>query len=161
MSGLITLYMIETHLDGLFTDTPPTVSPTTMATEAAQHLRTPETHALVVVDETDAVVGIVTESDIVALVAEERTELTVAAFMSSPPVTTTPETSVHVAAERMRQAGVKHLPVVTDGTYRGLVSASDLVPYVSRRRLEITWQGEPFSASDVTETDDPELQVAD
>ncbi|SFL49087.1 CBS domain-containing protein [Halogranum rubrum] len=153
--------MIETSLDGLFTDSSPTVSPTTMAADAAQQLRTPKTHALVVVNETDRVVGIVTESDIVALIAEERTELTVAEFMSSPPVTTTPETSVLTAAKLMRESGVKHLPVVADGSYRGLVSASDLVPYVSRRRLEITWQGEPFSASDVTETDDPELQVAD
>jgi CBS domain-containing protein len=148
--------MIETRVETLLTDAPPTISKTAPAAEAAQRLRAPDTHALVVVDPTDTVVGIVTESDIVALVAEESTHLRVSAFMSASPVTTTPETNVLAAADRMRETGVKHLPVVDDGVYRGLVSASDLTPYVSRRRLRITWQGEPFTGPEETE-----LQAAD
>lgn len=147
--------MIETRVETLLTDSP-LVPESAPATEAAQCLREPAVEALLVVDATDSVVGVVTESDIVALVAEECTELPVSAFMSTPAVTTTPDVSVRAAADRMREAGVKHLPVVDDGVCRGLVSASDLAPYVSRRRLDITWQGEPFTAPE-----EPELQVAD
>ena len=148
--------MIETRVETLLTEFASPVSAATSSAEAAQHLRAADVHALVVVDADDDVVGVVTESDLVALVAEESTHLPVSAFMSAPPVTTTPETTVLAAAERMRETGVKHLPVVDDGVYRGLVSASDLAPYVSRRRLRITWQGEPFTAPEETE-----LQAAD
>jgi CBS domain-containing protein len=151
--------MIEIRIETLLTESPPLVSESTSATEAAKRLREPAVDALLVVDTTDSVVGVVTESDIVALVAEERTELPVSTFMSTPAVTTTPDVSVRTAADRMRETGVKHLPVVDDGVCRGLVSASDLAPYVSRRRLAITWQGDSFTAPEAPE--ELELQVAD
>jgi CBS domain-containing protein len=148
--------MIETRIEMLVGGEPPTIPTSASASEAAQRLRTPDVDALVVVGPTGDVDGIVTESDIVALVAEESTHLPVSAFMSNPPVTTTPETNVLAAADRMREAGVKHLPVVADGTCRGLVSAADIAPYVSRRRLEIRWHGDPFSAPE-----EPDPRVAD
>ncbi|WP_089824822.1 CBS domain-containing protein [Halogranum amylolyticum] len=148
--------MIETRVETLLTASPPTISQTASATSAAERLRDPDTDALVVVDATDEVVGIVTGSDIVALVAEESTHLPVSAFMSGPPVTTTPETTVFAAADRMREAGVRQLPVVEDGECRGLLSASTLARYVSRRRLDITWQGDPF-----TPPEDPGPRTAD
>jgi CBS domain-containing protein len=147
--------MIRTPVATLLRESPPTISPSTSAAEAAQRVRDPDTAALVVVDG-GTVVGLVTESDLVALVAEERTDLTVSAFMSTPPVTTPPETTVDAAADRMREAGVKHLPVVEDGTCCGLVSVTDLAPYVSRRRLGIAWQGEPFTPPEL-----PGPRVAD
>lgn len=150
--------MIRTRVATLLRDSPPTVSPSTPAVEAAQRLRDPTTAALPVVDDDDAVLGIVTESNIVALVAEERTDLAVSSFMSTPPVTT-PETTVAAAADRMRTAGVRHLPVVEDGAYCGLVGVSDLEPFVSRRRLDIPPESDAFTPPE--DPKDPELQLAD
>ncbi|WP_338739590.1 CBS domain-containing protein [Haloplanus salilacus] len=53
---------------------------------------------------------------------------------------------VGLAADRMRDDGVSRLPVVDDdGTYVGLVVRDDLLPYLSRHRLEIDWTGETLS----------------
>ncbi|WP_332897224.1 CBS domain-containing protein [Haladaptatus sp. CMSO5] len=142
--------MIQIYVASLAATALPTVPPTATATEAAYLLREPDVPALVVIDDTETVVGVVTEADIVALVAEESTHLPVSSFMSSPVVTVTPETSVHVAADTMQKTGVKHLPVVGDGVYRGLLSVEDIAPYVSRHRLDIEWKGETFSAPEGT-----------
>jgi hypothetical protein len=45
----------------------------------------------------------------------------------------------------MRAAGVKHLPVVGDDGYRGLLSAADLAPYLPRHSLDIEWDDDPLS----------------
>lgn len=142
--------MIKTRLTTLLRNSPPTVTPSTPAVEAARRLRERAGSGLVVVDH-DTVVGVVSDSDIVALVAEECTDLPVGAFMSTPPVTASPEMTVAAAADRMREAGVRHLPVVEDGTCCGLVSANDLAPFVSRRRLGTVWEGEPFTAPEELE----------
>lgn len=102
--------------------------------------------ALVVCDATETVVGIMTESDIVAVVAERGGNRPVESFMSTPVVTIVPSTPVGIAADRMRDAGITLLPVVDDeDAYRGLVTRADLAPHLSRHRLDITWNGDPLT----------------
>jgi CBS domain-containing protein len=137
--------MIETPVSAAATRSPPTVSPDTTTVEAARRLRQPDVPALVVLDSAERVVGIVTQSDIVALVAEGGGDRPVASYMSTAVVTTAPSTPVDVAADRMREAGVANLPVVEGGAYRGLLTREDLRPYVSRHRLAIEWTGEPLT----------------
>lgn len=143
--------MIEVPVSSLVTEAP-TVPPETVAVDAASHLRRPAVPALVVTDEAGAVTGVVTESDVVAAVAEGATNPPVESFMSAPVVTVSPDTNVGLAADRMRDAGVGLLPVVDEGSYRGVVSKAALAPYLSRHRLEVSWQGEPLS---LDESDDP------
>ena len=136
--------MIEVPVSSLVTDAS-TVEPETSAMEAAGYLRQPDEPALVVRDGGE-VVGVVTESDIVAVVAEGGSNPRVASFMSSPVVTVPPSTHVGLAADRMRDAGVGLLPVVeADGTYRGVVTKEALAPSLSRHRLEIPWDSEPLT----------------
>jgi len=136
--------MIEIPVSKLVTDAT-TVDPETSAMEAAGYLRQPEEPALVV-REGEVVVGVVTESDIVAVVAEGGSNPPVASFMSSPVVTIPPSTQVGLAADRMRDAGVGSLPVVDDGgAYHGVVTREALAPYLSRHRLEITWDSDPLT----------------
>ncbi|WP_122090200.1 CBS domain-containing protein [Halalkalicoccus subterraneus] len=135
--------MIETYVEAVMTDTVPTVSPTTPVASAAQRLRDPAVPALVVLDD-QRVVGIVTESDFVALVAETNEPVSVEAIMSTPVVTVPSGTPTGLAADRMHEAGVRHLPVVDGETYRGLVSLRSLSPFLSRARLDVTWRGEPI-----------------
>lgn len=149
--------MIETTVDAIGVPSAGTVPPETPVSEAAQHLREPDVSALVVEDD-GAVVGIVTESDIVALVAETDAQPTVRAIMSAPVRTTESTAALTEAAERMRSAGVKHLPVVDDGGYHGLLSARMLASYLPRYTLEIEWQDEPLSVDPV---DSGELTASD
>jgi CBS domain-containing protein len=74
-------------------------------------------------------IGIVTERDMVAALAEgadpKRTR--VADYMTELPVTISPDDDVKVAAHRMAELGVRHLPVV-DGQYLvGMLSMRDLL----------------------------------
>ncbi|QGX95091.1 CBS domain-containing protein [Haloplanus rallus] len=136
--------MIETTLSAADLRSPPTVPPAMPVTEAAEYLRRPEVSVLPVLDD-GSVVGVVTASDLVAMVAETDGRPSVRTIMSSPVTTVPPETTVSEAAERMRTAGVKHLPVVDDEGYRGVLSVTDLSPYLPRHHLSIEWRDDPLS----------------
>ncbi|WP_256392298.1 CBS domain-containing protein [Natronoarchaeum rubrum] len=146
--------MIDVPVAAVASATAPEVSPETTTVEAASRLRRPEVPALVVCDRT-SVVGIVTESDVVAAVAERGTDRPVESYMSSPVVTARPSTPVGIAADRMRDAGITLLAVVEDGAYEGVVTRRSLRPYVSRRRLAVDWDGEPLSLDDPNAADAP------
>lgn len=137
--------MIDPQIEPAITLDARIVDPSTPIDEAAAHLRVPSVPALVVRDEADDLVGIVTESDLVALLAETDDLTTVATAMSAPVTTIRPTATVTEAAATMREAGVKHLPVVDDrGAYHGLVSTTTLAPYRSRRSLDVEWTDEPL-----------------
>ena len=128
--------MIELTVDAVRLHSPRTITTGTPVSEAATYLRRSDVSALpVLVD--GSVVGIVTQSDIVALVAETDDRPAVRMVMSSPVTTISPTTTLTAAAETMRTAGVKHLPVVDDGSYRGLLSIQTLAPYLSRHHLKV------------------------
>ncbi|WP_254525040.1 CBS domain-containing protein [Natrinema caseinilyticum] len=135
--------MIETTVAAVGLRQSVTIAPETSVTEAARRLRCTDVPALVVLED-DAVVGVVSESDLVAMIAETDDRPTVRALVSTPVATTSPSATLSEAAETMRTSGVKHLPVVGDGRFRGLLSARTLAPYLPRHRLEIEWRAEPM-----------------
>ena len=160
--------MIETTIDPVLTSDAATVSPDLPAREAAETLRDPSVPALVVLDSGDDVVGIVSDSDFVALVAESPGpgHVPVEVIMSSPVRTVELETPMGLAADRMNEAGVKHLPVVEDGEYRGLVTLEAMAPFLSRNRLRVAWKGDPIhidtdERSETAESDPPSDRAAD
>ena len=136
--------MIETTVADVDTSSPPVIEPETSVAEAAACLRRSDVPALVVLDD-ERPVGVVTASDVVALVAETDERPPVHAIMSTPVMTTSPAATLPEAAETMRTAGVKHLPVTSGGVYRGLLSARTLAPYLPRNSLDIEWTAEPLS----------------
>ncbi|MFC6864088.1 CBS domain-containing protein [Halomicroarcula sp. GCM10025817] len=77
-------------------------------------------------------VGIVTESDVVAVTAEggDATALTAGDVMSQTLVTIRPDASIEAAVERLRSHGIKKLPVVDDGVLVGIVTTTDLSNYI-------------------------------
>lgn len=95
--------------------------------EAARTLRDHRISSVVVLDG-DAPVGIVTERDIVALVAEggDARAATLSDRMSRDLVTISSRSDVTDAARLMEERGIRHLPVVDRNRLIGIVSIRDL-----------------------------------
>jgi CBS domain-containing protein len=79
-------------------------------------------------------IGIVSERDIVGhLSAGEASEhVTAGEVMAIDIVTISPGDSVLTAAVTMREAGVRHLPVLDHGRIAGIVSMRDMLDVLSR-----------------------------
>ena len=86
--------------------------------------------ALVVVDDEGAVVGMVSERDVVlalAASAERALGESVADVMSRRPITCGPDDRLAALMAVMTEHRVRHLPVVDEGHLVGIVSIGDLV----------------------------------
>lgn len=115
-------------------------SDTTMA-DAARTLTREHIGSLVVGD--DRILGIVTESDLVSAVGEERApETPIEELMSDPVVTVRRSESVRTAAERMGHNGVKKLPVVEDGEAVGIITTTDLALHLPDYQVNMAHQAE-------------------
>ncbi|GGN91549.1 MULTISPECIES: CBS domain-containing protein [Haloarcula] len=108
-----------------------TIDPDKSVVEAARRLRDEGIGSLVVERDGDCV-GIITESDVVAVTAEEgdTRALTVGDVMATALVTIGPDADIEAAVERLRTHGVKKLPVVEDGELVGIVTTTDISRYV-------------------------------
>ncbi len=86
--------------------------------------------AMVVVNEDHDVIGIVSERDVVRIVAEEGgagLDRPVSACMTRDVYFADPEETVDVLLERMTDRRVRHLPVCRNGKLVGIISIGDLV----------------------------------
>jgi CBS domain-containing protein len=106
----------------------------TPVNEAARYLREKKLRAVGVLNERGKLVGIVSQSDISQKVAAENkcpAWMRVSEIMSTELVTVTPETSLEECLQLMEQNGIFHL-LVLDGTdFLGLISAKDLLRFIS------------------------------
>jgi len=107
-----------------------TASPQETVGAAAALLVSRRVGAMVIVDADDKVVGIVSERDVVRVVAEKGgTGLSapLSSCMTREVLFAEPGETVDVLLERMTDRRVRHLPVVKDGRLVGIVSIGDLV----------------------------------
>lgn len=87
--------------------------------------------AMIVVDG-DSVVGIVSERDIVRMVAENGAAalaMSVSKCMTRDVVFATPVETVDSLLTRMTDRRIRHLPVLSDGRLAGIISIGDLVKH--------------------------------
>src|SRR5688572_22911983 len=94
-----------------------TIAPTESAQAAAQSMNQHRIGSLVVT-EGDAVVGIVTERDILTkVVAAERSpgQTPVSAIMTQRVLTCAPETTLDELRKTMRERRIRHVPVMEGG----------------------------------------------
>jgi CBS domain-containing protein len=79
--------------------------------------------------EGDLLAGIITERDLVPIVADalDAGSITVAERMTPDPAVAFPQEDSTVVAGRMAELGVRHLPVVDHGRLVGMISARDLL----------------------------------
>ena len=109
-----------------------TASPQETVGAAAALLHTRRVGAMVVVDGDEAIVGILSERDIVRVIAKEGASALnkpITACMSADVIFAHPEESIDILLERMTDRRIRHLPVVRDGRLAGIVSIGDLVTY--------------------------------
>ena len=111
--------------------------------EAAKKMVENGVGSLVVIDNNENVVGIVTERDLARAIAEGiDLESPVAEIMSEDVYTVHPDTGVLKAIEMMKLHNIRHLPVVEDEKLIGIVSLRDLAyaavaEMIIRRILEV------------------------
>lgn len=109
-----------------------TVSPMETIHAAAGLLHGRKVGALVVLDTQDHVVGIVSERDLVRLIAQEGAPSLakpVSVCMTQDVLFAEPTDTVDVLLARMTDRRVRHLPVCRGGRLVGLVSIGDLVKH--------------------------------
>jgi CBS domain-containing protein len=104
-----------------------TVETLASLTQVAEALAADEIGALCVVEQ-GALAGIVSERDVVTHLAAgaNPAHVTAGDVMSSDLITVEPEDTVLSVARTMREAQIRHLPVVEDGLIAGIVSIRDL-----------------------------------
>jgi CBS domain-containing protein len=118
------------------------IAPTASVLDAARRMNDRRLGSLVVL-EGDALVGILSERDILQrVVAAGRApaDTPVREVMTSPVLTCVPETSVEECAAIMTQRRIRHLPVVEAGGLRGMISIGDVLAYqVSEQQTTIQY----------------------
>lgn len=98
--------------------------------EAVDLMNANEIGCLVVIDDEEKPVGIVTERDLLKRVLAKRIDPEkVKEIMSKPVVTGTPHMDLEATARLMFKKKTKKLPVVKDGRLIGLVTLTDLLRF--------------------------------
>ena len=109
-----------------------TIRPETSVATVVHRLALERVGALVVSDDGERVLGIVSERDIVRILAERGAdvldpELKVAQVMTRHVLTCTQDDSVKELMTTMTQRRFRHIPVVDEGRMIGIVSIGDVV----------------------------------
>ena len=107
-----------------------TASPSETVGAAAALLHSRRVGAMVIVDQEGAIAGILSERDIVRVVAEKGAaglNEPISSCMTKDVLFAGPTEPVQSLLERMTDRRVRHLPVVKDGRLVGIVSIGDLV----------------------------------
>jgi CBS domain-containing protein len=100
--------------------------------EAARALDSQKIGALVVLDGDGVVIGVLSERDVVRVVARRGPEAlseSVASAMSRHVVTAEPDETVDDGLARMTDRRIRHLPVLLNGQLVGIISIGDLVKH--------------------------------
>jgi CBS domain-containing protein len=109
-----------------------TTQPDRTLAEVAEVLVAKKIGAVVVVDDQGRIIGLLSERDIVRVLAEHGAAVfndAVSVHMTTEVITTSEDESVYAAMEKMTNERSRHLPVVRDERLVGLVSIGDMVKH--------------------------------
>lgn len=107
-----------------------TASPNETVAAAAALLHTRRVGAMILVDDEGMVVGILSERDIVKVIAEHgeaALKKPISVCMTSDVIFAAPNETVDALLGQMTDRKIRHLPVLKDGRLVGIVSIGDLV----------------------------------
>lgn len=126
------------------------IEPNAKVRDVASTLRRERICAALVRDRDGALLGIVSERDIVRSIAEEGSEAlskSAADLMSRSVVTCRPESSTEELMEQMLAERIRHLPVYEDDELVGIISIVDVVKGVL---TEMKWREKVLQQQVVT-----------
>ena len=107
-----------------------TITPSTPLPEIASTLVTQGFGGVPVVDESDCVIGFVSEIDLMdALLREDSHETLARDIMSSPAITIDEFAPADEAMTVLRECGIHHLPVVREGRLVGIIAPVDVLRF--------------------------------
>ena len=115
------------------------VSPTTTLQDVARKLAANRIGALVVVDQTDALVGIVSERDLIGVVANYSKEAVlkpVTTVMTKDVITCSPSDEVAYILRLMNTKAIRHMPVIEDDVLVSMLSIRQLATAYELLRIE-------------------------
>lgn len=114
---------------------PVTIAHTALLGDALQLMVDKEIGGLIVVNEMQQLVGILTERDyltkVVGLVADYPRQ-PLEPVMTPNPETVSPDDTIAFALQKMDVGGYRHLPVVENGVPIGIVSVRDVIRHITR-----------------------------
>ncbi len=90
---------------------------------------------LPIVDKEGALAGIVTERDVLSVLAAERSPLQVEDVMSTSLRVTAPDSTIASVTRDMTKHRFRRLPVVSDDVLYGIVTATDIMRYLGSREV--------------------------
>jgi CBS domain-containing protein len=90
---------------------------------------------LPIVDKEGALAGIVTERDVLSVLAAERSPLHVEDVMSTSLRVTAPDSTIATVTRDMTKHRFRRLPVVSDDVLYGIVTATDIMRYLGSREV--------------------------
>jgi len=121
---------VSIRVRDLMSSPPVVMSARSSVDEAAKVMWEKRVGSLLVVDEQDRLVGLVTERDIIFAAARSMIgrNTPVSDIMAKNLITARPDEDVIAAVEKMRQANVRHLPVMDEsGQPVGMLSIRDVL----------------------------------
>ena len=124
------------HARQLMKTTVEVASPTTTLAEAARLLAREDISALPIIAPTGKVVGIVTESDLLAvLLRSTAVEATLETIMRFPVYTVDEFTPTDTVIRLLQEQGFHHLPVTRQGVVVGLITPQEVIRYFVEHQL--------------------------
>jgi len=103
--------------------------------EAVDTIVTKRIGGLPIIDREGVLTGIVTERDVLRVLASERSPLHVEDVMSDSLRVTTPDCPISRVTHDMMKYRFRRLPVVSDDVLYGIVTATDLMRYLGSREV--------------------------
>lgn len=107
-----------------------TVTPDATVAQVAQELSARRIGAVLVLEDADTVIGVVSERDLVRVLSERGAaalDLRAREIMTGAVVTCDPDDSIDEVMAAMTRGRFRHVPVVRHGELLGLVSIGDVV----------------------------------
>ncbi len=117
-----------------------TISPDETLEKASELMKSNGIRSLVVTNESQGVIGIITDSDIVlrGMAKGDFRKVRVKEVMTANPVVVNHDDDLFYVINRMRQGKFRRLPVVEKGKLVGIVSITDIAPFMVDYLKKIT-----------------------
>lgn len=121
-----------THVTSFMKDTVVTIAPDALVVDAARKMRDHRIGSVVVAEDGEVCVGILTERDIISKAVSlglDCAAVRVHEIMTSQLIFATVDDTMEQAQNMMAQNNIRHLPILSDGKAVGMISSRDAMGY--------------------------------